>query len=707
MNTLLRFGLSLVRAGHGRAFPILLLVLAGIGLQHLDATLLAGLRETQFDRYQRHMPRVRDNEPVIVIGIDSKSLERYGQWPWPRDLIARLVNTVHAGQALALGLDIIFAERDRYSPEVLQQRLPTLPKAMLDTLPEPDHLLAQAIAGGPTALAAAGLGSLLPGARQPAHPLPAFSHPSRIEAALPAYPGALSSRRLLENAAAGEGLINSGISELRANTQRSVLRRVPSVSLVAGQPFLSLPLEMVRLALGDGAQVSAEGTVRGMESIQIGDYRLPTLPNGEIWLHHGAANPHYYLSAADVLEGVHPSAVFQSRFVLIGFNSTGLQDRIITPLGESLPGIDIHAQVIESLLTGEALKRPWWLPYLELLALVLCGLLLIVFVPMIKPRMAALSFLAIWSSLIGMGYLAFLYGHWLFDGLTPSLLLGPVFMSLLTNSLISSDLLRRQSEQSLYQSREEAARVNGELDAAKAIQMGLLPDPKTLFADESAFSLAAILEPARAVGGDYYDCFKLDENRLCFAIGDVSGKGVPASLFMAISKTLTSTLMRRHTSLSETVRDIETELWRDNPGYQFVTALVCVLDLDSGELEYVCAGHDAPLWLRRGQLQAFDTSLNSGPPLCALGDFPYTSDRVTLLPGDTLCLFTDGASEAYNGVDMLGGKRLQQAFLASDGLDTQQTAHVLHDAVRQFEAGHPPADDLTLMVLRYYGRPAI
>jgi adenylate cyclase len=147
-----------------------------------------------------------------------------------------------------------------------------------------------------------------------------------------------------------------------SNGQRGVLRRVPTLAFIADLPFLSLPLEMVRQALGDDGRRRLKTGRMACMAIRIGDYRLPTQANGELLLHFGRASANYYLSAADVLAGVHPPGNCSPRFVLIGFNSTGLQDRIVTPLGESLPGSDIHAQVIESLLAGQAYATPTGCP---------------------------------------------------------------------------------------------------------------------------------------------------------------------------------------------------------------------------------------------------------------------------------------------------------------------------------------------------------
>jgi len=334
--------------------------------------------------------------------------------------------------------------------------------------------------------------------------------------------------------------------------------------------------------------------------------------------------------------------------------------------------------------------------------------LMIAVMAKLRPSVAIFSFISLVLALVGTGYLAFHEGEWLFDGTSVAILLTPIFMALLSNILISADAQRRLAQQQLQESREAAARVSGELDAARRIQMGLLPDPAKLFAGEDRFSVAALLEPARAVGGDYYDCFMLDQRRLCLAIGDVSGKGIPASLFMAISKTLTGTLTRSHDDLAAAIRAVERELNRDNPEYLFVTSFIGVIDVESGAMEFVCAGHDAPLLRRAGLTSRLDTAATSGPPLCAAGDYPFTTGHTQLQPGDLLCLFTDGVTEASNGQEMFGSERLSEVFAASINEPTlQMQIEALRDAVRQFEAGYPPADDLTMLLARWYGRPLI
>lgn len=708
MSAVAGFAGALLHARHGRALPLILLIIAAFSLLFHDATPLAKVRLAQFDHYQQLMPRVRDNEPAIVVSIDSQSLARYGQWPWSRDLMGQLVQRIHAGEPLAVGIDMLFSEPDHYSPAVLSKRIPQLSPAELKQIEEPDSIFAQALRAGPSVLAVVGLAKPLAGSRQPHKPLPALNAANLAEQPIIRFPSALASRPQLEAAAAGEGLINASPDRLSSSTDRGVLRRVPSIAFIDQQPFLSMPLEMVRLALGADGQVTPSFDQYGMTRIAIGGYSLPTQPDGEILLHIGKASSHYHLSAADVLAGANPPGIFKDRFVLVGLNSTGLQDNVITPLGDQLPGVDIHAQVIESLLSNAALSRPQWMPKLELGILLIAGLLMVAILSRLRPNIAIFSFLGLLLALLGSGYLVFRQGRLLFDGISIAVLLSPIFIALLSHILIAADAQRRLAQSQLQESREAAARVSGELDAARRIQMGLLPEPAKLFAGENRFSVAALLEPARAVGGDYYDCFMLDERRLCIAIGDVSGKGIPASLFMAISKTLAGTLTRSHADLGEAMQMVEHELDRNNPEYLFVTAFVGVIDVDNGQMKFVCAGHDAPLLRRAGLTSRIDTEAIAGPPLCATGDYPFTTGHTQLEPGDLLCLFTDGVTEASNGHAMFGTERLLDEFGRTVNEPTLQAQiEAMRDAVRRFEAGFPPADDLTLLLARWYGQPRI
>ena len=212
-----------------------------------------------------------------------------------------------------------------------------------------------------------------------------------------------------------------------------------------------------------------------------------------------------------------------------------------------------------------------------------------------------------------------------------------VYTATLGGALAEADRQRRALRQRLQEEREAAARLAGELEAARRIQLGLLPRPESAFPGEGRFRIAAVMEPARVVGGDLFDFFLLDGDRLLFLVGDVSGKGLPASLFMAATKAFYRSISTRHAAeLAGTMREANTEMGRDNPEAFFVTLVAAVLDVNTGRLWYCSAGHEMP-WIVRletGTVERLEGG--AGPPLCVLDSFAYETATAHLRPGDTV-----------------------------------------------------------------------
>jgi serine phosphatase RsbU (regulator of sigma subunit) len=279
---------------------------------------------------------------------------------------------------------------------------------------------------------------------------------------------------------------------------------------------------------------------------------------------------------------------------------------------------------------------------------------------------------------------------------------------MLTGALTEADRQRRTLRQALQAEREAAARAAGELEAAQRIQMGMLPPPSANFYGDPRFTLQALIEPAKSVGGDLYDFFKLDGDRLFFMVGDVAGKGLPASIFMAVSKALYKSAalrMEKGAGIGEVMRAANAEIARDNPEMLFVTVFAGILDLGSGELNWCNAGHDAPLCLRPGQKIPARLEGDSGPPLCVIEGYPYLPENYRLLPGEALCLFTDGVTEAMNaGDELYGRQRLFSVLKASFGAtDAMQLVNAVRDDVRDFVRDTERSDDLTILALRWKG----
>lgn len=247
-------------------------------------------------------------------------------------------------------------------------------------------------------------------------------------------------------------------------------------------------------------------------------------------------------------------------------------------------------------------------------------------------------------------------------------------------------------------------RVEGELSAARDIQVGMLPRKFPPFPNHSELDIFAILESAKEVGGDLYDYFLIDDHRLFFVVGDVSGKGVPAALFMAMTTSLFKAHAMSSSSTGKIMEQVNTELSRENAAEMFVTVFACILDLRDGTIEYSDGGHEAPFIVRAdGSVERLIK--HQGIALGVFGDVPYKTDRFPLRPGDALVLFTDGVSEATDAKDMLfTTDRIETALAATRSeFSARFIAEDLAESVRGFVGAVPQSDDIAILVVCYEG----
>jgi phosphoserine phosphatase RsbU/P len=252
---------------------------------------------------------------------------------------------------------------------------------------------------------------------------------------------------------------------------------------------------------------------------------------------------------------------------------------------------------------------------------------------------------------------------------------------------------------SMDQIRKHKDRMQQELNVGRDIQMSMLPVDFPPYPDRKEFSIHALLKPAREVGGDFYDFFFVSDDEICLVLGDVSGKGVPAALFMAVTKTMIKTQAADDLSPASIVTRVNEELSADNPACMFVTLFVAIVNVRSGELRFTNAGHNPPYILRHdGKLDCLDQ--RHGPIIGAVEGVAYREDQIEIGEKDTLLLFTDGVTEAMDTSNQLYSEaRLEEFLKKSDNTPEQLTVAVL-DAVEQFATGAEQADDITILAFR-------
>ena len=675
----------------------------------LSPRLTAPLSEAWFDLCQRLFPRTVAALPATVVEIDGPSLAAYGRWPWPRSLLSDLVVRIGAEGPAAIGVDILMPEPDPLSPERLLARGGGVADAgagALAALPGNDKLLAAAIAGLPVVLAVAGMPEAT-GARIKVAPFvvrraptaPATDDPPPL--GVPRFAGALASVDVVNRAAAGWGLVS-------ADPVGGVMRAVPLVAAIEGTLIPAFAIEMLRVAAGVPTLLLTRSWT-AVEAVGVGPVVVPTAADGSVRPYFSPRDARRFVSAADVLRARADPDRLRQRLVIVAVTGLGLGEYHYTPVGERMPGSEIHAQLLENLYEGTLLVRPAWGPLLEAVVLAALATLLAWVTPVWSPRRALALALACAAALPVVAATAFVTHRLLLDALTPMLGLAVAFGTVLAATLAESVRHRRALEEVLQRQREEHARMAGELDAARRIQTAMLPRVASLGADPR-LELAVAMVPAREVGGDLYDFFRIGGRHLFVLVGDVAGKGLSASIFMAVSKALvkSATLRLGPADPGALVAAANAEVSRDNPELLFVTAFAAIIDLDTGELAYCNAGHEDPFLRMPGDALVRRLDGGGGPPLCAVDDFAYAGERTRLQPGELVCIVTDGITEAQSRSGGLYGAARVAALVGRLGADSPAAAIVeaLMADVTAFAGDAGQGDDRTILALRWHGNGA-
>ncbi len=370
------------RKNKGRGFQLvgLALILLGCLLRIVDPYPIRIARLLYFDMLQRLEPRTFDpGLPIRVVDIDENSLETWGQWPWPRTLLAQLVKNLGENGAAAIAFDMLFAEPDRYSPARLL-RDPALSgslEAMGGAAPaDYDQLFGSEVARWPVVM---GVAARTTGGRTSFPPKAGLveigENPVSGVASVPSWTQLAAP---LDQAAEGIGSVNVSPSE-----ETGVVRRVPVLWRGPGGVLPGLSIEVLRVAM-DQQMILAEGAQNEtgiMLAVELDGLRLPTTEQGEIWVRYRRETPDLYIPVNEVLQGGGTPSLrdaVQGRIILVGTSAAGLFDMHQTALGETVPGVSIHAQVIEQFLTGDMLTRSDVTAALELVAFIVLGVVVTV-----------------------------------------------------------------------------------------------------------------------------------------------------------------------------------------------------------------------------------------------------------------------------------------------------------------------------------------
>ena len=405
-----------------------------------DPRPLEELRLRSFDFFQTTSPRDSAVRPVVIVDIDENSLSAFGQWPWPRTILADLLTRLYEWQAAAIAFDVIFPEPDRSSLNEAVKHFRDLDddtRGRLLHLPSNDEVFAQAIGRGNVVLGQAGINAFHPRSlEKPPETAFATVGPDPTPYLI-AFPYILRNLPKLEQAAVGHGLIS-------IRTERDgMVRRVPIVMQAEDKIVPALTLDLLRVATGSST-IMIRTDESGIQSVAVPGLELPTDRNGRIWVYFGPHDKARFVSAKDVVEGNVAPEIFAGKLVLVGTSAIGLLDVKTTPVLSAMPGVEVHAQLLEAALTNSLLVAPSYAIVVEMIGALIGGVVLALLAPAASVLMLFASAALAAAAFVAASWILFSRYQMLFDATFPLIATLSVYMSMVLMGYFREQLDRRR-----------------------------------------------------------------------------------------------------------------------------------------------------------------------------------------------------------------------------------------------------------------------
>ena len=640
-------------------FFVLLIIL--ITLKIANPSFIKSISYISFDLYQKTFPLKKQDSNVVIIDIDEKSLSKFGQFPWSRNVFAKIIDKVHATKPKAIGFDVFFTEKDKQSPKEIIKSYNLIPTdvAQLQKIKGHDEVFREALEKSKSVIAVLGSNVSSHGTYDRSSKAKFLSKGGDPKKFTYAYPYSIGSLEKLEKSAKGLGSISF------LDQTDGIIRSLPLIVRFNKKLYPTMGLEMVRVG-NNQKNLYVELNEVGVKRISSRPYKVSSDPNGIIWIRYKKSQKNQYISASSVFDGKFEESKFKDKYVLIGASAQGLFDLVKTPLGVTIPGVEVHANVIENILDESYLIRNPNTYIFELLFSILVACITFFFSQKIKPKFSLMMFFGSFILVVLIGFGIFLFRSELVDisypifMLTVTFLTGLYFRFVEENRIAISNL---QKEAKLLKERELAGEVQ-----------------KSLFPDISKFEnfIYATNVPARDVSGDYFDVVGVNKNEYFFTLADVSGKGIKAGMYMAKASSIFRTLSNLSYPLEKVVFGVNNELVEAKFKGMFVTAVFGKFNIETGDVTFVNAGHESIMVFDRDK--NFEFIKSELPPIGIIKYFAESmvKSKTINLKDKTFVVYTDGVTEGYlkNGEE-LGAEGVQRIVTTLDNI----TPKILVDSI--------------------------
>ena len=616
----------------------LLILILLIVLKTINPTFIKSISFLSFDMYQKVFPLKKNDSDVIIIDIDEKSLSKFGQFPWNRSIFAKIIENVDSTNPKAIGFDVFFSEKDKQSPEEIIKSYNILANDVINYLINikgHDERFRQQLENSKSVLAVLGSNVSSHGSydrKAKARFLSKGGDPNQFTYN---YPYSIGSLEKLEKSAKGLGSISF------LDQTDGIIRSLPLIVRFNKKIYPTMGLEMVRVGENQ-KNLYVELDEVGVKRISVRPHKVLTDPNGILWIRYKESQKQQYISASSVFEGKFDKSRFENKFVLIGASAQGLFDLVKTPLGVTIPGVEVHANVIENILDQSYLIRNPNIYVFELLFSIILVCITFLLSQKIKPKYSLSIFFISLIIIIMIGFSFFTFRSQLID------ISYPIFMLLVT--FLTGLYFRFIEENKIaLENLKKEAKLLKERELAGDVQKSLFPD----ISKYENFIYARNI-PARDVSGDYFDVISVGKDEYYFTLADVSGKGVKAGMYMAKASSTFRTLSNLSYPLEKVVYLVNNEIVEAKFKGMFVTAVFGKINVKTGDVTFINAGHESIMVVDSDK--NFEFIKSELPPIGIIKYFAESmvKSKTMNLNDKTFVVYTDGVTEGYlkNGQEL-------------------------------------------------------
>ncbi len=627
-----------------------------------------------YDLYQNIFEEDFSTNKVVIVDIDEKSIEKIGQFPWRRDVYSTILENLNTAEVSAIAFDIFFSEEDTQNPVKIFKEFNLNNENILNS----DELFLGSIKNSNVILPLVGATKEVKknNFSPKANIITKGKDPLNY---LYNYQGYISSLDKFNNAAKGLGSISI------IDSEDGILRYVPLILNIDNEIIPSLSLEAVRLYNKEKSYL-IQTDQSGIQLIKTRSTNFLTNENGLNYVKFKKIPLNTYVSASDIYENNFDQSNLKDKIVLIGSSAEGVFDLVKIPTGKIVPGVQVHANIIENILSKDFLKINYVTKIAENIILLISLIVILVIANYFKPIYSILNYILLIIILFSISILFYKENYFV-----------EVYNIVLFNSLLFIYLLYSrfvEENKSSIENEKKQLVLKKEREIAGEVQKKLFPIEKNI----ENFVYAKNV-PARDVSGDYYDYIKVSDEEIYFTLADVSGKGIKAGMLMANASSVFKSFSKLKFPINQLAQNINNQVKESSYKGMFITAVIGKLNISSKEVEFVNFGHESIMCFDKIK-KSFSYIKAERPPLGLLNIKDSQTIQTTNLnlKDKNIFIYTDGVTEGYiEGDNEFTVKGVEDEVLKNSSSDIKEIIDQITDKLNNREKLR---DDITMMGLQ-------